>query len=96
MPESSEQLKPIQKKVKKKPKSGGWKQKLRQKIPPHKHCSVCGKSIPLDREFCSQECADKYRGFEKKKGRKSYIQIGFLVVMMVVFMFIFPLFMGGG
>ncbi|GAB4327651.1 MAG: hypothetical protein Kow0069_34640 [Promethearchaeota archaeon] len=66
---------------------------MRERIPPHKHCSVCGRAIPLDREFCSQECADHYRGFEKKKEKRSYMQIVFLVIMMVV-MFAFLGFIG--
>ncbi|MCX8191828.1 MAG: DUF2116 family Zn-ribbon domain-containing protein [Nitrososphaerales archaeon] len=25
-------------------------------IPPHTHCRVCGRSIPLQKDYCSNEC----------------------------------------
>lgn len=89
-PESEEHK--AEKPKKKKSKKRSWKQKLKYRMAPHKHCVVCGRAVPLDKEVCSQECQDKYQSYEKKKGRKNYVQLGFLVVMMVVMMVIF----GGG
>ena len=71
--------------------SSTWKSSLKKKYDEHRHCPVCGISVPIDKEFCSLECTDKYKGYDKKKKRGNYIQFALIGVMMVVFMFIMPM-----
>ena len=68
-----------------------WKQNLRKRYDEHKHCITCGIAIPIDKEYCSIECKDKYQGFEKKKSRNNYIMIAAMVVVMIVFIFVMPM-----
>ncbi|RLF38150.1 MAG: DUF2116 family Zn-ribbon domain-containing protein [Thermoplasmata archaeon] len=49
-------------------------------IPQHRHCQMCGKAIPLDERFCSEECREKYVEFLKKRRR--------LILIMYVILFI--------
>ncbi|MHA1821413.1 MAG: DUF2116 family Zn-ribbon domain-containing protein [Promethearchaeota archaeon] len=72
-----------------------WKQNLTKKLPEHKHCPVCGISIPVDKEFCSIECRDKYQGYEKKKNRNNYIQMALIFGILAVTMILMPLLQGG-
>jgi len=41
---------------------------------------MCGKAIPLDERFCSEECREKYVEFLKKRRR--------LILIMYVILFI--------
>jgi predicted nucleic acid-binding Zn ribbon protein len=69
-----------------------WKDQIQKKWGPHKHCPICGKAMPNDRKFCSQECRDNYLKDQKKQKKKGRYQIVFLVGMMIVmfvFMFLF-------
>jgi predicted nucleic acid-binding Zn ribbon protein len=69
-----------------------WKDQIQKKWGPHKHCPICGKAMPPDRKFCSQECRDNYLQDQKKQKKKGRYQIVFLVAMMAVmfvFMFLF-------
>lgn len=36
------------------------------KLAPHKHCGVCGKAIPEDKQFCSVKCREVYEQREKR------------------------------
>ncbi|MBN2155002.1 MAG: DUF2116 family Zn-ribbon domain-containing protein [Candidatus Lokiarchaeota archaeon] len=67
-----------------------WKSSLKKRIDEHKHCPVCGISIPLDKEFCSIECRDKYQGYDKKKKRGNIIQIVLIAAVMVIFLVVMP------
>jgi len=68
-----------------------WKSSLKKRIDEHKHCQVCGISIPLDKEYCSIECRDKYQGYDKKKKRGNIIQIVLIAGVMIVFLVLMPL-----
>ena len=61
-------------------------------IPAHKHCRVCGRSMPLGRESCSNECKEKAAKGEKRSKRMSRIWMFVLVIMMVFFVFMSILF----
>jgi predicted nucleic acid-binding Zn ribbon protein len=74
----------------------GWKQNLKKRYDEHKHCITCGVAIPIEKEYCSIECKDKYTGFEKKKSRNNYLSIIFMVVIMVVFIFLIPMLTASG
>ncbi|MBI2185403.1 MAG: DUF2116 family Zn-ribbon domain-containing protein [Thaumarchaeota archaeon] len=56
-------------------------------IPAHKHCRICGRSMPANREYCSNECRDKAGKGEKKAKRMSRIWLLVLVVLMFFFIF---------
>jgi len=69
-----------------------WKDQIKKKWGPHSHCSICGKAMPTDKQFCSQGCRDNYHGSQKKQKKKSRIQMIFMFGMMaVVFVFMFLL-----
>ena len=59
-----------------------------------KHCPVCGISIPLDKEFCTIECRDKYQGYDKKKKRGNIVQIVLIAGVMIVFLVVMPFIQG--
>ncbi len=58
-----------------------------QKVPPHKHCKVCGKVIPPDQDYCSSKCEaiDLKQKKEAEFVRKvSLIVIIFFFIAMVL------------
>ncbi|MHA1914430.1 MAG: DUF2116 family Zn-ribbon domain-containing protein [Promethearchaeota archaeon] len=72
-----------------------WKDQIKKKWGPHSHCPVCGKAMSTDKKLCSQGCQDNFMQSEKKSKKKSRFQCIFLVGMMVVmilFLFVLPLF----
>ena len=40
---------------------------MAEKVAQHKHCQVCGKTIPISETMCSEECKQKYQAFMKKR-----------------------------
>ena len=64
-----------------------WKSALKsRKWGEHKHCNICGISIPSDEDFCSEECRGKYFKTENSKQSKNkFCMIGTVVVMIVMF-----------
>ena len=74
-----------------------WKQSLKTRpYEEHKHCVICARAVPLEQDFCSLECKEKYDQTDKKKGKKNTIQCVILVAAMVIMMVIVPLLSGGG
>ena len=53
-------------------------------VPPHSHCKVCGKAIPVSKEHCSNECRGKEEKGEKRAKRMTKIYTTFFVVLMIV------------
>ncbi|MHA1293123.1 MAG: DUF2116 family Zn-ribbon domain-containing protein [Promethearchaeota archaeon] len=67
-----------------------WKDKIKKKWGPHVHCNICGKAIPPDRRFCSQNCRDKYLSYELKQKKRGRIQLICLFAMMgIMFLMLF-------
>ena len=67
------------------------KKTVKLKIVDHKHCLTCGKAIPPNKEFCSEECRRKYeemRMREKRMRRMLWIMyavmIGSLLIVIVL------------
>jgi predicted nucleic acid-binding Zn ribbon protein len=60
-----------------------------QKIPPHKHCLKCGRSIPVNKEFCSAECQEFIEGEENRRKRRTrlvvFSYLGLFIVIILVF-----------
>ncbi len=52
-------------------------------VDPHKHCPVCGTSIPLDEKTCSAEC-DKVIAIRQKQSRKSRMLLFAVLVVFVL------------
>ncbi len=57
---------------------------------PHKHCPVCGISIPAEERFCSPKCENKYLERTKKvaKTRRTfYLIFAVIVIVYILYMF---------
>ena len=50
----------------------------------HKHCRICRKPIPLEEDFCSEECRERYEEMVSKRRKKMYIIYALLGVFFVV------------
>ncbi|MCD6236755.1 MAG: DUF2116 family Zn-ribbon domain-containing protein [Thermoplasmata archaeon] len=58
-------------------------------IPQHRHCPICGKAIPLEEEFCSEACRQKYQKLLKR--RKQLLLLMYIALFaIVVIMFVIP------
>ena len=57
---------------------------------PHKHCPVCGISIPAEERFCSPKCENVYleRARKVAKTRRMFYLI-FAVIIIVYILFVF-------
>jgi predicted nucleic acid-binding Zn ribbon protein len=53
-------------------------------IPPHNHCRVCGKSIPVNKEFCSKKCEEEAEKITQRNKRSSRIYIIIFIVLMAM------------
>jgi len=67
------------------------KKAVKLKIVDHRHCMTCGKAIPPDKEFCSEECRKKYERVRMKEERVKKIlwimyavMIGSLLIVIVL------------
>ena len=67
------------------------KKAVKLKIVDHRHCITCGKAIPPDKEFCSEECRKKYERVRMKEERVKKIlwimyavMIGSLLIVIVL------------
>ena len=59
---------------------------MAEKIPPHVHCNMCWKAIPVDEKFCSDECKQKYQ-MVRKKTKVLWYFILFLMAAFAVMIF---------
>ncbi|RLF35444.1 MAG: DUF2116 family Zn-ribbon domain-containing protein [Thermoplasmata archaeon] len=57
---------------------------MTENIPPHAHCLMCGKAVPVGETLCSEECRQKYNAFLKKKKIVWYFFLGLIVVFTVI------------
>ena len=53
-------------------------------IPPHKHCPVCGMSMPPDRDFCSKKCEEKWNQAMRQRKRILYVTRAMVAVTVAV------------
>ena len=67
------------------------KKAVKLKIVDHRHCMTCGKAIPPDKEFCSEECRKKYERVRMREERVKKIlwimyavMIGSLLIVIVL------------
>ncbi len=57
---------------------------------PHKHCPMCGTSIPMDEKFCSTKCEQEFNARKMKieKTRRIWY-IVMAIILIVAFLFVF-------
>jgi len=53
-------------------------------IPQHRHCKECGLAVVKDREFCSDECRNKYELSLKKKKNSMLVYYICLIIAVVL------------
>lgn len=52
------------------------------RIPPHQHCKVCGKAVPLGKDYCSNECREKS---EKTRRKTKTLGRVYTVILLSIF-----------
>lgn len=60
-------------------------------LPQHKHCPVCGKSIDMGKDFCSDECVKAVASRRKAQSRTTWIMMIVIGIVLVLFWVIMPL-----
>ncbi|MEM1517576.1 MAG: DUF2116 family Zn-ribbon domain-containing protein [Halobacteria archaeon] len=61
----------------------------KHRVPMHKHCPICGTSMPPDAEFCSDECKDKYlQKMKRDRKMRIFFLLFYAVMMAVLFIFL--------
>ena len=50
-------------------------------VPAHSHCKICGRSVPVKKNFCSVECTKNHNNKSRKQKRTSRF---FLIAMIAV------------
>jgi len=63
-----------------------WKDK---RPIPHKHCAICGKVIPEDSLFCSNQCEEVQARRDKRYKTMSRIYYIFFAVILFIFLLLF-------
>jgi len=53
---------------------------------PHKHCPVCGISIPTEERFCSPNCEQAYAERARKVAKTRRMFYLILAVVIIVYM----------
>jgi predicted nucleic acid-binding Zn ribbon protein len=51
----------------------------------HRHCVVCGKMVPEDKEFCSVSCEEAYKKREKRYRMTTRIWYLFIIFFVLIF-----------
>lgn len=57
-------------------------------VPPHTHCKVCGRPIPLGQVYCSRECAEKDRREQRRSTIAFAAYMGAVAVVFIVLMLV--------
>ena len=60
---------------------------MTEKILQHKHCNICGKAVPAEETFCSDECKEKWDAMVKKRKMMMYIMYGMIAVFIVLILY---------
>jgi len=64
--------------------SGRKERKLR--IVDHRHCKICGKAIPPNQEFCSENCRSISERIEARQKRmRNLLIIMYVAVFLIIF-----------
>ncbi len=57
---------------------------------PHKHCPICGISIPEEKKFCSRRCMEAYEELKKLERRNrilAYIAIAWFLMFVILYIY---------
>jgi len=57
---------------------------------PHRHCLICGISIPEGKKFCSRKCMEEYEELKKLEKRNrilAYIAIAWFLMFVVLYIY---------
>lgn len=57
---------------------------MAERVPPHGHCQMCGKSVPVGETLCSEDCRQRYNGVLKKRKLIVYFMYGLLAALVLV------------
>ena len=57
-----------------------------EKVGQHKHCQICGKTIPIDENLCSEECKQKFQTMVKK--RKILVYVMYALIFFILTMYL--------
>ena len=60
---------------------------MAEKVAQHKHCQVCGNTIPVSETICSEDCKQKYQAFMKKRKMMLYIMYAIIAAVIVLVLF---------
>jgi predicted nucleic acid-binding Zn ribbon protein len=58
-----------------------------EKIKQHHHCQICGKAIPLEEQFCSEDCRQKYGQMVKRRKILIYAMYALIGIILVIILF---------
>jgi predicted nucleic acid-binding Zn ribbon protein len=71
------------------PGRGGAPSEQAAPVPLHGHCLVCGHSIAAGEALCSAACTETLDAQRRRQRRTSFIFLGFLALLMLVWLFVF-------
>lgn len=54
-----------------------------EKIAPHRHCKECGKPIPLEDTFCSDQCQATFRAKQRRRRNQLYFYYAMMVIILM-------------
>jgi len=55
-----------------------------ERVSPHGHCQMCGKSVPVGENLCSEDCKQRYNAVLKRRKLIVYFMYGLLAALIVV------------
>lgn len=62
------------------------KKERKARIVDHRHCRICGRAIPPDKEICSEECMQVQAKIEARQKRTRKMLLILYVVIFLVFL----------
>lgn len=62
------------------------KKEKKARIVDHRHCRICGKAIPPDRELCSRECEEAQARIDARQRRMRNMMLIMYAVIFLIFL----------
>jgi predicted nucleic acid-binding Zn ribbon protein len=50
-------------------------------VPPHGHCMICAKPIPVGETLCSEKCKERYNAMLRRRRLMLYLMYGMLAAL---------------
>lgn len=57
---------------------------MSEKILQHKHCSICGKAILIEEEYCSDKCKRDFESMVRKRKILIYLMYGAIILFFMI------------